>query len=136
MRAVDEGIAMAAVARVRKLSETGIAGERVRRHEADGSAKLVEVMGGPAGARIVRQAVEWPADLIVCGTHGRGGIRRIVMGSDAEFIIRHTPVPVSVLRSLVPPATNAASISMKPGDMTPASIKPFLMPIAALARPL
>ena len=73
-----------------------------RRAGVDVDAKLIETIGAPAGAEIVQQAVIWPADLIVCGTHGRRGVRRIVMGSDAEFVIRHTPVPVLVLRGLAP----------------------------------
>jgi nucleotide-binding universal stress UspA family protein len=59
---------------------------------------LVEAMGGQAGTDIVKQAMEWPADLIVCGTHGRRGVRRLVLGSDAEYIVRHTPVPVLLVR--------------------------------------
>lgn len=60
--------------------------------------QLVEAMGSPAGDFIVKAAREWPADLIVCGTHGRRGLRRIVMGSDAESIVRNTPVPVLLIR--------------------------------------
>lgn len=60
---------------------------------------LVEEMGDPAGLQIIRQAIEWPADLIVCGTHGRHGVRRLLVGSDAEYIVRHSPVPVLLLRS-------------------------------------
>jgi len=60
---------------------------------------LVEAMGNQAGDQIIQQAKEWGADLIVCGTHGRRGIRRIVMGSDAEYIVRHTPVPILLVRS-------------------------------------
>jgi nucleotide-binding universal stress UspA family protein len=52
-----------------------------------------------AGARIVDEASEWSADLIVCGTHGRGGIVRLVLGSDAEYVVRHARVPVLLLRS-------------------------------------
>lgn len=63
---------------------------------------LVEAMGSQAGAHIVQQAQEWPAELIVCGTHGRRGIRRIVMGSDAEYVVRYTPVPVLLVRSREP----------------------------------
>lgn len=63
---------------------------------------LVEAMGGQAGDHIVQQAKEWKADLIVCGTHGRRGIRRLVMGSDAEYIVRHTPVPVLLVRNSEP----------------------------------
>jgi len=60
--------------------------------------QLVEAMGTPVGELIVKAALEWHADLIVCGTHGRRGLRRIVMGSDAEYIVRHAPVPVLLVR--------------------------------------
>jgi len=63
---------------------------------------LVEAMGGQAGEHIVQQAEKWGADLIVCGTHGRRGIRRLVMGSDAEYIVRNTPVPVLLVRGREP----------------------------------
>ena len=59
---------------------------------------LIEAMGNQAGDFIVEQAKQWKADLIVMGTHGRRGLRRMVMGSDAEFVVRHTPVPVLLVR--------------------------------------
>jgi len=62
--------------------------------------KWVEALSGPAGASIVEQATTWPADLIVLGTHGRRGIRRLVMGSDAEYVVRTTPVPVLLVRGM------------------------------------
>lgn len=65
---------------------------------------LIEAMGGQAGDHIVRQAIECGADLIVCGTHGRRGVRRLLMGSDAEYVVRHTPVPVLLVRSREPVA--------------------------------
>jgi nucleotide-binding universal stress UspA family protein len=55
---------------------------------------LLESIGGPAADLIVTQAKEWPADLIVMGTHGRRGLRRLAMGSDAEGVVREAPVPV------------------------------------------
>jgi len=61
--------------------------------------KLVEAFGGPAGEHIIKEAQDWPADVIVCGTHGRRGVRRIVMGSDAEFIVRRSPVPILLVRA-------------------------------------
>jgi nucleotide-binding universal stress UspA family protein len=61
--------------------------------------RLVEAFGGPAGEHIIREAKDWPADVIVCGTHGRRGVRRIVMGSDAEFIVRRSPVPILLVRA-------------------------------------
>jgi nucleotide-binding universal stress UspA family protein len=60
--------------------------------------QLIEAMGGPAGERVVKAAADWPADLIVCGTHGRRGLRRIVLGSDAEYIVRHSTVPILLIR--------------------------------------
>ncbi len=59
---------------------------------------LLETMGMRAAELIVEQATQWPADLIVMGTHGRRGLRRVVLGSDAELVIRHTTVPVLLLR--------------------------------------
>src|ERR1700741_2569830 len=38
--------------------------------------ELIEAMGSAAGELVVKAAKEWRADLIVCGTHGRRGLRR------------------------------------------------------------
>jgi nucleotide-binding universal stress UspA family protein len=59
---------------------------------------VLEIMGGRAADSIVAEANAWGADLIVLGTHGRRGARRLVMGSDAEEIVRTTPVPVLLVR--------------------------------------
>jgi nucleotide-binding universal stress UspA family protein len=72
--------------------------------------KLIEITGGRAGAYIVQEAQTWPADLIVCGTHGRHGIGRVVMGSDAEDILRHSPVPVLLVPSHPAPAHERATV--------------------------
>ena len=63
------------------------------------SGVLLETVTGPAADPIVRQAKKWGADLIVLGTHGRRGVRRLLMGSDAEQIVRYAPVPVMLVRS-------------------------------------
>jgi nucleotide-binding universal stress UspA family protein len=47
---------------------------------------------------IVTHAKEWPADLILMGTHGRRGLSHLLMGSDAEAVIRTSPVPVLTVR--------------------------------------
>jgi nucleotide-binding universal stress UspA family protein len=75
------------------------AADLVRGAGVEVESVLIEAMGGQAGDHIVRKAIECGADLIVCGTHGRRGVRRMVMGSDAEYIVRHTPVPVLLVRS-------------------------------------
>lgn len=60
---------------------------------------LVENPDVQVGECIVRKASEYHAELIVCGTHGRRGLRRLLMGSDAEYIVRHSPVPVLLVRT-------------------------------------
>lgn len=60
--------------------------------------RIIEALGDGAGELIVAEAREWPAHLIVCGTHGRRGLKRVLMGSDAEYVLRHTPVPVLLVR--------------------------------------
>jgi nucleotide-binding universal stress UspA family protein len=65
--------------------------------------ECVETPMGSVGAAITQHATEWPADLIVIGTHGRRGIRRLVMGSDAEYIVRTAPVPVLLVRGTTAP---------------------------------
>jgi nucleotide-binding universal stress UspA family protein len=64
----------------------------------DAETKWVEAVRAPAGESIVEHARSWPADLIVLGTHGRRGIRRLVLGSDAEYVVRTSPVPVLLVR--------------------------------------
>jgi nucleotide-binding universal stress UspA family protein len=58
-----------------------------------------EVLGGPAANPIVREAKKQRADLIVLGTHGRRGMRRLVLGSDAEQVVRTSRVPVLLVRA-------------------------------------
>lgn len=61
--------------------------------------KLLETPDERAGRPILEEARSWPADLIVCGTHGRTGMSRLLLGSDAEFVVRHSNVPVLLVRS-------------------------------------
>jgi nucleotide-binding universal stress UspA family protein len=89
------------VRQARHQGETILAQARdqVRSEGVEVDTLLLEVWSGQAGHHVVQHAKEWPADLIVCGTHGRSGIRRIVLGSDAEFIVRRSPVPVLLVRA-------------------------------------
>lgn len=47
---------------------------------------------------IEEEAAEWPADLIVIGTHGRRGLRRFLLGSVAEGLTRISRKPVLLVR--------------------------------------
>lgn len=60
---------------------------------------LVESLGERVSEVVLDQARSWPADLIVIGTHGRRGVDRVLMGSDAEQVARRSPVPVLLVRS-------------------------------------
>ena len=46
---------------------------------------------------IVQQAEEWGADLIVVGTHGRGGLYHFLIGSVAEHVARKSACPVLIV---------------------------------------
>jgi len=47
---------------------------------------------------ILREATDSGAALIVMGTHGRRGLKRVALGSDAELVLRESPVPVLLVR--------------------------------------
>jgi len=57
---------------------------------------------------IVAQAAERHCALIVMGTHGRRGLSRLTMGSDAELVVRQAPVPVMLVKAGPPAAPRAA----------------------------
>lgn len=59
---------------------------------------LAENLAGRVADVIVRQAKKRRADLLVIGTHGRRGLSRMVMGSDAELVVRYAPAPVLLVR--------------------------------------
>lgn len=61
---------------------------------------------GTPWKEIVESAREWPADLIVVGTHGRSGLTRLLFGSTAEGVVRHARSPVVV----VPPASATGEV--------------------------
>lgn len=58
------------------------------------------VQAGAPHEEIVRTAEEEHADMIVMGTHGRGGLNRMILGSVAERVIRLARCPVLTVRQL------------------------------------
>jgi nucleotide-binding universal stress UspA family protein len=60
---------------------------------------LVECFARRTCEIVCEEALAWKADLIVAGTHGRRGVRRMMLGSDAEQIARTAPVPILLVRA-------------------------------------
>jgi len=71
------------------------------------SAQELIAMGEPI-EEILRMASSQHADLIVMGTHGRRGLRRMVMGSVAEGVVRKSLIPVAVVRTTAAIARTSA----------------------------
>ncbi len=61
-------------------------------------AMLKELTAGRIADVIVAVAAHSACDLIVMGTHGRRGMSRLVLGSDAELVVRESQVPVMLVR--------------------------------------
>jgi len=57
---------------------------------------------GDARDEIVRVCEELRVDLVVMGTHGRRGVRRALLGSVAESVVRTAPCPVLTVRGTGP----------------------------------
>jgi len=74
-----------------------LAGFRDRLGLPVGTLEFVQT-GEPAPT-IVKTAKEWPADLIVIGTSTKGAVRRALLGSVADAVMRHAACPVLVVRA-------------------------------------
>ena len=93
-----DGLAMADVQRQWERE----ADERLQAHAAQGDresvhAVLVTRAGDPV-RQVTRYAAETGADLVVLGTHGRGAVAHMLMGSVAERVVRTAPCPVLTVR--------------------------------------
>ena len=75
-----------------------------RQRVADSGIAVDTVLSDTVNARlcdlVAQQANEWHANLIVLGTHGRRGVSRVLLGSDAEQIVRTAPVSVLLVRAV------------------------------------
>ena len=56
------------------------------------------ILGGQAGPTICDLAADTEALAVVIGSSGRGGLRRAVLGSVSDHVVRHAPCPVVVTR--------------------------------------
>jgi len=69
--------------------------ERLARQRVNGKARYeVDVMIGDPGVEVLQAAHRLGTNLIVMATHGRRGLRRLVLGSVAEHVVREASCPV------------------------------------------
>lgn len=95
--AYDPGVLDALRAGGRKI--LAAAAREAKKRGVRAKTVLVDNIAGRVADAIVRQAKKARADLIVLGTHGRRGLTRVVMGSDAELVVRYAPAPVLLIRA-------------------------------------
>ena len=70
-----------------------------RQADAHGLPCETRVVVGPAARTILAVAQEWQAGLIIMGSHGRTGLKRLLMGSVTERVVGEAPCPVLVVKA-------------------------------------
>ena len=75
----------------------------------------IRLENGSAAFQILRVAEEIGADLIVMGTHGRSGIGRLILGSEAETVLRRADCPVLAVKGAAPIDSSMKSPVAVPG---------------------
>jgi nucleotide-binding universal stress UspA family protein len=92
--------------------------EQVRATRCAGTHTESVVLRGSAAASLIQYFQDLPADLVVMTTHGRGGFRRLVLGSTADLLVR-AGIPVLLVRTQSP-----AALPQEPALSAPASGSP------------
>jgi nucleotide-binding universal stress UspA family protein len=72
--------------------------ERCALRQVRAVTQIVDAHGASIPSAIMQAAQAFEADLIVIGTHGRRSVRRHLLGSVAETVLRSSQVPVLVVR--------------------------------------
>jgi nucleotide-binding universal stress UspA family protein len=94
---VDAGITPQEALIVLKKEAEATLSQLAQMYDGDG---LVSFMPeGHPKEDILKTAETWEADLIVVGTHGRTGLSHLLLGSTAEWIVRHSRIPILVVPS-------------------------------------
>ena len=81
-----------------KLLANRVTKARLAAVKVDSKLIAIEMYGERIYDVIEEQSKQWPADLIVIGTHGRRGARHLMLGSVAEGLIRVATKPVLLIR--------------------------------------
>lgn len=88
--------------KLRQYGQSVLDRARAQAKAADLEAETVlrEVMHGRIADIVVDEASKATCDLIVMGTHGRRGLSRMALGSDADGVARSSPVPVLLVHGI------------------------------------
>lgn len=92
---IDTGVVSAELVPILKIEAKQTLDQLAAKHNEKGMMKFTPE-GRPAEA-ILETAKSWEADLIVMGTHGRTGLMHLLLGSIAEYVVRHSKIPVMVV---------------------------------------
>jgi nucleotide-binding universal stress UspA family protein len=118
------------LARLRKLETEGA------EYRKAGIRVITSLEDGPVGPALREYAETFGVDLIVMSSHARGGIKRITLGSVTDYLIRHTHIPVLVVKAgttlLDTPSTPAVARIVVPLDGS-ALAEQILPAVASLA---
>jgi len=111
--AVPREVAFGSVVSVPSEADVGQLAELLSRLKAMGFQTAVEqqISAGAPALEILRVAREKQCDLIVMGTHGRTGLRRVLLGSVAAEVMRQAPCPVLTVK--VPSAELSAPAAIE-----------------------
>jgi len=69
-----------------------------KRQGVKAESVMYENLFGFVAELVLKEATKWRADIIVMGTHGRRGVTHMLLGSDAEAVVRSSLVPVLLVR--------------------------------------
>lgn len=83
----------------RRADREAAAQEVVIRGRAAGVPVSFMVWEGEPGPSIVDAATSEQVDMVIVGSHGRGSMGRLLIGSVSEHVVRHAPCPVLVVRA-------------------------------------
>lgn len=73
--------------------------QRIKLSHLDSPQIITEVVEGHASDRLMQIAQDWPADLLLVGSHGRKGLTRFTLGSVSSALVALAPCSVIVLKS-------------------------------------
>lgn len=112
---LEGGYVVTAVAEEQRAEAESLVAQTDKILRDAGFQTTTAIEQGTAKSVIIDSATQWPADLIVVGSHGRKGIERFLMGSVAEGVARHAPCSVQIVRISTEPPMHLASSSNERG---------------------